>query len=94
MLNSRRQPILQPPPATKEYKIKILPEICDGCELCIEFCPCDVLAIDLDAFNSRMLHYVKVIDLEACTGCKQCERLCPTVSIFVIEKDIPQEGTS
>jgi 2-oxoglutarate ferredoxin oxidoreductase subunit delta len=94
MLNSKRRPILQPPRSDKEYEIKVVTEICDGCELCVEFCPCDVLAIDLDAFNSRMLHYVKVIDLDSCTGCKQCERICPTVSIFVIEKEVKEEETA
>jgi 2-oxoglutarate ferredoxin oxidoreductase subunit delta len=90
MLNSKRTPILTPPRADKEYEIKVYSEICDGCELCVEFCPCDVLEIDMDSYNSRMLHFVKVNALEKCTGCNQCERICPTVSIMVIERDIPQ----
>ncbi len=92
MLNSKRVPILEPPRASKEYQIKIDNEQCDGCELCVEFCPRDVLEIDKEAFNSRMLHFVKVLDLDECTGCKQCERICPSVSIHIIEKDLPEEN--
>ena len=91
LLKSSRTPILKPPPADKEYEIKVYEEICDGCKLCVEFCPTDVLAIDLDNFNSRMLHYVHTVDLNACTGCKQCERICPTASIYVLEKDLMEE---
>ena len=87
MLKSSRKPILAPPPAEKEYVVQILNEQCDGCELCVEFCPKDVLEIDQESFNSRMLHYV-MLAKDECVGCKQCERICPTASIFIIEKDI------
>ena len=88
MLKSKRKPILQPPQAEKEYKVIVLPEQCDGCELCVEFCPRDVLEIDLDSFNSRMLHPAIVSHPDECTGCHQCERICPSASIFVTEKDL------
>ncbi len=87
MLKSSRKPILAPPRAEKEYIIRILTEQCDGCGLCVEFCPKDALEIDLESFNSRVLHYVKKANDE-CVGCGQCERICPTASIFIIEKDI------
>ena len=41
MLKSSRTPILKPPRADKEYEIKIVTEQCDGCKLCVEFCPDD-----------------------------------------------------
>jgi 2-oxoglutarate ferredoxin oxidoreductase subunit delta len=83
MMRSTRKPILQAP-QTKDYKIMVLDEICDSCELCIEFCPRDVLEVS-EEFNSRMFHPVKVVQREQCTGCLQCERICPSVSIFVQE---------
>ena len=92
-MKSSRTPILKPPRADKEYSIYVVTEQCDGCELCVKFCPTEVLIIDLDSFNSRMLHYAKVADLDACTGCKMCERICPTASIYVLEKDVPEEVT-
>ena len=90
MLKSSRTPILKPPRADKEYEIKVITEQCDGCQLCVEFCPVDVLSIGQE-FNSRMLHYAIITDIDACTGCKQCERICPSVSIYVLEKDLPEE---
>jgi 2-oxoglutarate ferredoxin oxidoreductase subunit delta len=93
LLKSSRTPILKPPRASKEYKIKILNDQCDGCKLCVEFCPTEVLTIDLESFNSRMLNYVIVKDIDACTGCKMCERICPSVSIYITEKDLPKEDS-
>lgn len=90
-MKSSRTPILKAPRPDKEYEVKVLTEQCDGCELCVEFCPRDVLEIDMESFNSRMLHYVIVTDIDNCTGCNQCERICPSVSIYVIEKDLPEE---
>jgi 2-oxoglutarate ferredoxin oxidoreductase subunit delta len=80
-------------PAEKEYEVRVFTEQCDGCELCVEFCPKDVLEIDLESFNRRMLHYAVIArgKEDACVGCKQCERICPTASIFILEKDINQE---
>ena len=92
MLRSTRKPILPPPSADKEYVVTIFPEQCDGCELCVEFCPTDVLEIDKEAYNSRMLHPAVAVKPDDCVGCQQCERLCPSVSIFVTEIQIPQEG--
>ena len=87
MNNSKRTPILKPPRHIKKYVVKINSENCDGCELCVEFCPREILEIDKDSFNSRMFHPVKIIDPDGCLGCGQCERICPSVSIFIIEND-------
>ena len=91
MLRSQRKPILRPPIAQKEYTVSIYSEQCDGCILCVEFCPKDVLEVAMDSFNSRMLHYASIVKAEECVGCKQCERICPSASIFIIEKEIDPE---
>lgn len=90
MLKSKREPILKPPHPQKKYEVIFNSEQCDGCKLCIEFCPKELLTTDANKFNSRMLHYAVVIDLEDCVGCRQCERLCPTASIFIKETDIEE----
>ena len=90
MLESKRTPILPPPCPQKKYEVIIDSEQCDGCQICVEFCPKDLLEASDDT-NSRMLHYVVIITPEDCLGCKQCERLCPTASIFIRETDL-QEG--
>lgn len=94
MLRSQRKPILLPPSADKEYVVTILTEQCDGCELCVEFCPTEVLKMDMETFNSRMLHPVVAVKPDECVGCQQCERLCPSVSIFVTEIQLLQEDQS
>jgi 2-oxoglutarate ferredoxin oxidoreductase subunit delta len=92
MLESKRSPILPAPRAQKIYKVIIDTELCDGCKICVEFCPKELLKESEDT-NSRMIHYVEKIDLEECLGCRQCERLCPTTSIFIKETD-REEGAN
>ena len=91
MLESKRKPILPPPPSEKNYEILIDAEQCDGCELCLAFCPKDIIEISEDKYNSRMLHYAIVVKPEECGGCRQCERLCPTVSLYIMEMDIKED---
>ncbi|MFX1340285.1 MAG: ferredoxin family protein [Promethearchaeota archaeon] len=92
MLESKRTPILPPPRSKKKYEVIIDSEQCDGCKICIEFCPKELLK-ESESTNSRMLHHVEIINSEDCLGCKQCERLCPTTSIFIKETDL-QEGAN
>ncbi len=90
MLKSKRVPILKPPHLQKKYEVILDSEQCDGCKLCIEFCPKELLTTDVDKFNSRMLHYVVITTTEDCVGCRQCERLCPTASLFIKETEIEE----
>ncbi|MHA1915598.1 MAG: indolepyruvate ferredoxin oxidoreductase subunit alpha [Promethearchaeota archaeon] len=91
MLESKRDPILEPPRPQKKYDVIFDNDKCDGCKLCIEFCPKELLGTDADKFNSRMLHYVVFISDQACVGCRMCERLCPTASIFIKETEMGEE---
>lgn len=84
MLESKRAPILPPPNQQKKYEVIIDSEQCDGCKICINFCPKDLLK-ESEATNSRMLHFVEIINFEDCLGCKQCERICPMTSIYINE---------
>jgi len=55
--------------------ISIKKEWCKSCEICVEFCPTDVLAM-----NGA---YPEVVNLEACTACGLCEIRCPDFAITV-----------
>ena len=55
--------------------ITIYEKLCKGCEICVEFCPTDVLAM-----NGPI---VEVVNLEACTACGLCEIRCPDFAITV-----------
>ena len=48
---------------------------CVGCRICAEFCPKNVLEIDV--------FVVKVARPEDCIKCMQCELLCPDFAIKV-----------
>ena len=82
MLTSTRRPILIQERKKPKYQIIVDTELCDGCELCVHFCPKDVLAIG-HGTNTRMLHYVEAANPDDCVGCEACERVCPSVAIFV-----------
>jgi len=61
----------------KGMKIKVDPELCDGCGTCIEVCP----------FKSRkVLDGKSSVDPAHCTGCGRCVDVCPNGAItFDIE---------
>ncbi len=72
------------------------PDLCVGCNACVEVCPVDVP----DEFNaglaSRKAIYLPVphaipnpyvIDTTVCTRCGACEKVCPTNAIRVTEQE-------
>ena len=63
-------------------RIEIDQEYCKGCELCISFCPKDLLFLS-DKFN--VSGYLPAIfnDNDECTGCVVCALVCPEVAIEV-----------
>lgn len=60
------------------YNIEINYGWCKACELCIEFCPFEVLEADEEGKP-------RVVRPEACTNCKLCELHCPDLAIWVRE---------
>lgn len=57
-------------------------EVCKGCELCVEACPEDVLALHREV-NSRGYHYSYMENPDVCTGCTNCAVVCPDTCITV-----------
>ncbi|MCP4425048.1 MAG: ferredoxin family protein [Chloroflexi bacterium] len=65
-------------------------ERCKGCELCIEACPPDVLALS-DDLNGKGYHPVFLMEHEnTCTGCALCAVACPDACITVY-RELPQK---
>ena len=56
-------------------------ETCKGCELCIEACPLDSLALS-EGLNSQGYHYAVLVK-DNCTGCVNCALVCPDAVITV-----------
>lgn len=76
---SPRAPIAARPPAVRGV-VFIKKSQCKGCELCIEFCPNDVLARS-KGFNAKGYHY-PVVTKAACVNCRLCVTVCPEYAIF------------
>jgi 2-oxoglutarate ferredoxin oxidoreductase subunit delta len=76
-----RAPIL-PGPARVHGIVFIRKAHCKGCELCIEFCPKDVLVRSKD-FNAKGYHYPLVSNGE-CINCRLCVTVCPEYAIFSV----------
>ncbi len=90
MLESKRTPILAPPRLKKKWEIYIDSEQCDGCGVCASFCSKELLKTSENT-NSRMLHFIEIINPEECVGCSQCERLCPVTAIYIREIDLDED---
>jgi len=71
-------------------RVYIAKQRCKGCELCIEFCPSDVLARSTD-FNPKGYHYPIVVKDE-CINCTLCLSLCPDYAIFSVPVPAADRG--
>jgi 2-oxoglutarate ferredoxin oxidoreductase subunit delta len=68
-------------------RVTVFPNWCKGCNLCVEFCPTDVLEQGEDG-------RVIVAHPERCTACRWCELHCPDFAIFVSELEPGGEDTT
>ena len=62
--------------------IEIDHDLCKGCELCIWFCPKNVILLS-DKLNSSGYLTASFNDSGECTGCATCAVVCPEVAIEV-----------
>ncbi len=63
----------------------ILPR-CKGCELCVRYCPCDVLEMS-DETNAKGYHPPHSKNPAKCVSCGLCELICPEFCIYIVEDD-------
>ena len=63
-------------------KIVIDQERCKGCELCIVYCPENLIRLGQD-FNKAGYHPAIFIENAECNGCGFCYLVCPEVAIEV-----------
>jgi len=69
------------PMAAVRGTVKFDVETCKGCELCIEACPQNSLAMSKD-INQLGYHYAVLVQ-DNCTGCVNCALVCPDAVITV-----------
>jgi len=60
-------------------------ETCKGCELCIEACPQESLALS-PKLNAQGYHYAVLVK-DNCTGCINCALVCPDAVITVYREN-------
>ncbi|MEW5802341.1 MAG: ferredoxin family protein [bacterium] len=66
-------------------RIKIDPQRCKGCELCMSQCP--QKAIIIGGSLNRYGYYSAVFQHpERCTGCGLCAEMCPDLAISVFRE--------
>lgn len=68
----------------REIRLELNQNRCKGCELCVDACPRDVLAIG-GQINALGYRPATVVQAEKCTGCKACALVCPEVVFSIYQ---------
>ncbi|MFW9986135.1 MAG: DUF362 domain-containing protein [Candidatus Odinarchaeota archaeon] len=63
---------------TTNYYSKVDPELCTGCETCIELCQIEAATLE---------NGIVTINLDRCIGCGICVANCPSEAIQLLKKD-------
>jgi 2-oxoglutarate ferredoxin oxidoreductase subunit delta len=63
-------------------------EKCKGCEICMDACPEDVIAMSREVNNKGYLYAVKIND--SCTGCTNCALVCPD-AVITVYREVKQK---
>jgi 2-oxoglutarate ferredoxin oxidoreductase subunit delta len=66
---------------------------CKGCEMCIQACPQDVMALAQDRLTVKGYHPAQLV-AEGCTGCAVCALVCPEAAITVYRQAIPARAAT
>jgi len=61
---------------------------CKGCSLCVDACPQNVIALNMEDLTPKGYHPAHLI-AEGCTGCVICAIVCPDAAITVY-REAPQ----
>lgn len=69
-------------------QVYLIPDRCKGCELCIRFCPQEVLEVS-SGRNTKGYHYPAIVPgkEDACIHCEFCTLICSEFAIFTLPVD-------
>ncbi|MDR3063255.1 MAG: ferredoxin family protein [Methanobrevibacter sp.] len=66
--------------------IKINPDLCKGCNICVESCPKKVYE-NSNITNKKGVQIPVPKNIKNCVQCHLCELMCPDQAILVEEDD-------
>jgi len=76
---------------TSNYRLRIQPQDCIGCGLCVKRCPMDALQLKFSAEVTNKYSKAPVLDPSLCLGCGVCVHKCPTDSLTLERKEEIQD---
>ena len=62
--------------------IEVDERYCKGCDLCVNACPPEVLALDMEHLTPKGYHPVRLTG-DGCTGCAICAIVCPEAALTI-----------
>ena len=65
-------------------KVRVLPDYCKGCGLCVVACPRKILYLS-ERVDRRGVHVAAIREKTECTGCASCAIMCPDAALEVDE---------
>ena len=66
-------------------KVTFNTDICKGCELCVEACPVEIVALNTKKINAKGFNPAYVVDMDKCIACGNCAIMCPD-SVIQVER--------
>ena len=66
-------------------KAAVDPDHCQGCGLCVAFCPAEKLRLAQE-FTAKGIHLAESCPEGECTGCRICALMCPAAAITIYKE--------
>jgi len=76
----------------RKPKVVIERNRCKGCELCVNYCPKQVLAMSKE-INDKGYFFALVVNQEACILCQFCGMICPDCAIEIYDEVVITQET-
>ena len=66
-----------------EKKLRLNPERCKGCGLCVSNCPKKVLGLEKTRLNKKVYRPITILNITNCIKCGICTLICPDLAILL-----------
>lgn len=72
-------------------KMKVIPDRCKGCGLCVSVCPKKIIAMQTERRNKKGYFTAECTDDEQCVCCTVCALICPDCAIVIDKPDTAEK---